>query len=387
MENYSVSELGNVNDFNVLQLPNIARVQAENKTEFAMYSKRIEPCGTRLYVYNDRIVVPRELRSAMLNWYNESLLRPAMNRMKAMIKANFYWKGMDANIENLVRNCPKCQIFKKTTVRPVGHVPVRESRSVAPWERVHVDCVGPWSVDVSIHESRKVIKRTILALMMICEATLWPEIVLVQNTKSWHVAHMFDSTWLCQYPRPVIVVFDNGGEFVVVEFEELLESYRMEGVPTTVRNPQSNGCVECMHLTAADMLRTLSLEVDTECPIRISDSLNTACQAVAWGLRTTMSTVTKMSPGVTIFNRNMIFNFKLRANWDAIEKKRDKLALSDNEGENSKRIPYEYSVGKKVLIVHKKYERVRKIDIAATERPLVIVRINDNGTVVTQRSK
>ena len=90
---------------------------------------------------------------------------------------------------------------------------------------MHVNCVGPWSVDVSIHDSGKVIKRTVLALTMICEATLWPEIALIQNMKSWHVAHMFDSTWLCQYQRPSAVVFDNGGELVSVEFEELLESY------------------------------------------------------------------------------------------------------------------------------------------------------------------
>ena len=294
---------------------------------------------------------------------------------------------MDVDIENLVRNCPKCQMFKKTTVRAVGHVPVCGSRSIAPWERVHVDCVGPWSVDVSIHDSGKVIKRTILALLMICEATLWPEIALVQNTKSWYVAYMFDSTWICQYPRSTAVVFDNRGEFVSVDFEELLESYRVEGVPMTVKNPQSNGCIERMHLMAADMLRTLSLEIDTECPIRISNAVNTAYQAVAWGLRTTVCTVTSMSPGAAIFNRDMIFNFKFRVNWDAIEKKRDKLALADNERENSKRIPNEYNVGEKVLIVCKKYERVRKIGDAPTEGPFVIVRINDNGTVVIRRSR
>ena len=387
LENYSVHELESVNDFDVLQLPYIARVQSENKDEFAKYERRTEPCGTRLFVHKDRIVVPRTLRNTMMQWYHESLLHPGMNRMKATIKSNFYWKGMDTDIENLVRNCDKCQIFKKTAVRPVGHVPVRASRSVTPWDRVHVDCVGPWTVDIRIQDSDKVVKRTILALTMICEATLWPEIALVQNTKSWHVAHVFDSTWLCRYPRPKAVVFDNGGEFIGVEFEELLESYNVKGVPTTVRNPQANGCIERMHLTAADMLRTMSLEAETECPIRINDTLNTACQAVAWGLRTTVSTVTSMSPGVVVFSRDMIFNFKFRANWDAIEKKRDKLAMVGAERENSKRIPYEYSVGEKVLIVRKKYERVRKIGDAPTEGPFVILQINGKGTVVIQRSK
>ena len=113
VENYLVSELENVNDFDALQLPNIARVHAENKTKFVRYNKRIEPCSTLLYVHNDWIVVPHKLRNTMLNWYHESLLHPGMNRMKATIKANFYRKGMGVNIENLVRNCPKCQMFKR----------------------------------------------------------------------------------------------------------------------------------------------------------------------------------------------------------------------------------------------------------------------------------
>ncbi len=42
------------------------------------------------------------------------------------------------------------------------------------------------------------------------------------------------------------------------EFQELLTSYGVKPVPTTVRNPKSNGVIESVHLTMGDMLRTVT---------------------------------------------------------------------------------------------------------------------------------
>ena len=64
-----------------------------------------------------------------------------------------------------------------------------------------------------------------------------------------------------------------------------------------------------MHLTASDIMRTLDLEVETECPILINDAINTMLQATAWGLRTTVSKVTETSPVGAVFYRDMIINF------------------------------------------------------------------------------
>ena len=75
---------------------------------------------------------------------------------------------------------------------------------------------------------------------MICEISLWPEVARVANNKAWYIAKVFDNTWLCRYPRPKLVVFDNGNEFLGEEFQELLESYAIKGVPTMVKNPQAN---------------------------------------------------------------------------------------------------------------------------------------------------
>ena len=95
-----------------------------------------------------------------------------------------------------------------------------------------------------------------------------------------------------------------------------------------------------MHLTLADMLRTMTVIVDEECPIKKHDAIDTMVQSAVWSLRTTISTVTNISPGMAVFGRDMIFNFKMRVNWNQVEKKRDQVARRDNLRENSKRLPY-----------------------------------------------
>ena len=63
-----------------------------------------------------------------------------------------------------------------------------------------------------------------------------------------------------------------------------------------------------MHLTLAEMLRTMKVEVENDCPIRINDTINTMLQSAVWSLRTTIRSVTNVSPGISIFGRDMIFN-------------------------------------------------------------------------------
>ena len=335
---------------------------------------------------DNRIVVPEELRKTMLSWYHETLNHPGISRMKATIKKHFYWPGMDAEIVTLVKECDTCQRFKKTAVRPVGHLPLRDLRSAVPWERVRVDCIGPWKIPIYIISEDKKIHVKVSALTMVCEATLWPEIGRIFKMTAEHIAHKFDTNWLCRYPRPSVVIHDNGGEFNSNEFQELLESFSIKSEPTTVRNPQSNGILERMHLSIGDMLRTMDLEIEKRCPTEVQDVIDSMFQAAAWALRTTVSTVTNTSPGENTFQRDMIYNFKLRTDWEAIERKRLERAERDNVRENSKRKYHEYKVGDKVLIVRKSYERKPKLS-SPTEGPFKIIKVNNNGTVTVQKAK
>jgi hypothetical protein len=190
-----------------------------------------------LYAHQDTeaIYVPASLQTSILQWYRTTLQHPGIKRMQATLKEFFYWPGVDAAVESLVRTCATCQKCKLTVMKKYGKTPL------------------PAKTNSTLGRKSMLISSAHGTL-----GTGWPEFFAIRNKTSYHIALLFDSEWLCCYPRPARVVYDNENEFVGQEFQELLESYGIKPVATTIRNPKSNGVVERVHLTMGDMLWTMT---------------------------------------------------------------------------------------------------------------------------------
>jgi transposase InsO family protein len=166
---------------------------------------------------------------------------------------------MDQATAKYVKTCAVCQEIKITATKKYGKIPLPRSPDTKPWEEVHVDMIGPWTVQFTLVNQPGTTKvEQLLALTIVDKGTGWPEFVATQSKTSQKIAILFDGAWLCRYPCPSRVIFDNGREFTGGEFQELLHSYGMQPVPITIRNPKSNGRVDQVHLTMGDMLRTIT---------------------------------------------------------------------------------------------------------------------------------
>jgi hypothetical protein len=100
-----------------------------------------------------------------------------------------------------------------------GKIPLPANNKLTPWEEIHVDLIGPWDVHYNSKDvpGKSTIEK-IHALTIIDKATGWLEFIAIRNKSSYHITLLFDSNWLCRYPQPAKVVFDNGTEFVGQEF-------------------------------------------------------------------------------------------------------------------------------------------------------------------------
>jgi hypothetical protein len=373
-----------------LNLALIAEQQLEDeKLQSALASqqpgcKKIVRENVELYAHaqQETIYVPPSLRASLLQWYHSTLQHPGVKRMQATVREHFYWPGIDAAIESLVRTCDTCQRCKLTAVKRYGKIPLPATSTLAPWEEVHVDLIGPWDMQYnSTAVPGKSTIEKIHALTAIDIATGWPEFTAILNKTSYHVSILFDSTWLCRYPRPVRVVYDNGMEFVGQELQELLHSYGIKPVPTTVRNPRSNGVIERVHLTMGDMLRTMTF--------RGADwfqDMQRSLDAVAWAVCTTISPNIKYSPCHLAFNQDMLFHQAVKVNWAATSKERQRLVAASNEKENKGRINKQYTPGDQVLIImdadeHRSHPKMN----APTKGPYTVTQVHTNGTVQINR--
>ncbi|OWY96984.1 Pol Polyprotein [Phytophthora megakarya] len=165
--------------------------------------------GCMLVAYQQRIVVPGSLRDDLMDWYHQNLCHPGGTRQYKTMRQIFYWSGMDTMITKF---CHKCQTCKRAKVRGEEKPPPRTLKTVDPSDIVHIDLIGPYD-DGSY------------GVTMIDQATRWLEIGIQADRQALTTAETFDREWLCRYPRPREVVYDNGKEFIGEEFQELLRSY------------------------------------------------------------------------------------------------------------------------------------------------------------------
>ncbi len=236
---------------------------------------------------------------------------------------------MRTTIRSLTKSCKTCQTNKKWKLK-FSHLPSKTAITV-PWRGLCVDLIGPYTLK---GKDGRIID--FMALTMIDPATSWFEVVelpLVRRLKtitvngkessivekifdktSECIARLVNKTWLSRYPRCCYIMYNNGSEFIL-NFEYLCETYGIKHKPTTIKNPQANAILECLHQVLGQMLRTSEFDMaKTITP----DDVNVFLDNAAWAIRSTYHIVLKASPGAAIFGCNMLFDIPFIANWNKI---------------------------------------------------------------------
>ncbi|KAL7528933.1 hypothetical protein ACHAXR_002708, partial [Thalassiosira sp. AJA248-18] len=291
--------------------------------------------------FNNLVWVPPSCQANIIGWYHNTLLHPGVTRMVNSIGVTFCWKGLRPQVEEYVRTCELCQTMKITGKNKYGKPPlVPALRDKQPWEKVQLDCCGPWTVKVKLSNGEMVeFKIHLMSMVDLC--TGFPEFAALLNSTSKHAAETFDRVWLCRYPRPRQCGHDNGPEFMGAEFQEMCLSYDVEPKPTTVKNPQAQGVIKRMHLTLRDALRTTIFEEDSEA------DLDNLIQSCAYSLRTTVPSNLPYSPAQLAFGCDMIFRQSVKINWELVKQKRRVQAEANNTDTNKRRShapPMEYRI-------------------------------------------
>jgi hypothetical protein len=218
---------------------------------------------------------------------------------------------MRTQVEEHVKSCDECQRHKIVGKPNYGKLPlVPALRDKEPFEKVHVNCAGPWTVRVKDDLDSVESPYQIHILSMVDACSSWCELALIPTANSKSVAAQFDANWLCRYPRPSEVGHDNGNEFMGEEFQELLISYDIKSKPTTVKNPTAQSVVERLHLTLGDQLRTSLYSGD-----RWQEDVNVLIQACAWANRTTVSSSMPYNSSQLTFGMDMIFRQKVKIDY------------------------------------------------------------------------
>ena len=120
--------------------------------------------------HNSKMIIPKDLRRKILDWYHHYLQHPGHDRMYATINATMTWKGQQEAVRRYTNKCPQCQKNKKNA-KKYGKMP--EKLCVTePWHTLCVDLIGPYTL-----KGKDKSEIDFMCLTMIDAATRWFEMV------------------------------------------------------------------------------------------------------------------------------------------------------------------------------------------------------------------
>ena len=200
------------------------------------------------------------------------------------IASLFIWEDMMQDITEYVQSCHTCQTKgdkNKPTPSEIREMPIE--RLIGG--RVHIDTYGEIPVD---ENGNKYI------LVFICAFSRYAKMVAVPSKDAVTVAKAFRDAWVCTFGVPLVVVSDNGTEFLNEVMGAFLNMMGTEHRTTSAVHPQPNGKVERVNATVRNFLQSY---VDWS-----KDNWSDCLATLNFAYNTSIHIGLKLSPFEVVFN-------------------------------------------------------------------------------------
>ncbi|KAF0160877.1 MAG: hypothetical protein FD157_4172 [Rhodocyclaceae bacterium] len=201
----------------------------------------------------------------------------------------YWWPDMKTNVKKILVTCAICQRIKSDGVNSTA--PMTPIPSKRPFERVHIDLVGPLANS----------KGYRYILVMVDAFTKWVEAIPLRDKSAETVAWAVLTTWVTRYGWMDRIHSDQGTEFENQVMHGLCDWAGTIKTRTTPYHPQGNGAVERVNRTIREAVTAICEEFGT----KWTDALPFAL----WSMRSAVSRTTGSTPYYLLFGREMRLPF------------------------------------------------------------------------------
>ena len=175
-----------------------------------------------LLLYDERLVIPQQMRMEMLDRLHEGHL--GITKCRGLATSSMWWPGIGAAIQEMVSRCEACVKHRPVCMEPLlpSEFPKR------PWERLAMDL---FEFDGQTF------------LLVVDYYSRWIEVKHMPTQTSKRVIQRLKAI-MSVHGIPEIIVSDNGPQFASDEFACFARKYGFLLVTSSPRYPQSNGMAE-----------------------------------------------------------------------------------------------------------------------------------------------
>ena len=183
------------------------------------------------------VVLPQVLSGAALQLAHEGLGHNGSPRTYALLKRNYFWKGLKPMVKRHVQSCRFCQEHNKQSVK---YSKYNFEAEPAPMKFISMDLIGEFHPPSS--------KGNRYALTVICMFTGYAFCIPLPDKKAETVLRAYMNHVYCKHGGSLKILSDNGTEFKNKLMEEVSKELGVEyKVYSPPYRPQSNGRIESFH--------------------------------------------------------------------------------------------------------------------------------------------
>ena len=175
-------------------------------------------------LWGGRVVIPPKGRDFILMELHGG--HPGVSRMKALARNIVWWPGLDAMVENMIKNCSECQQVEPL---PASEPLQLWSWPSRPWTRLHIDYAGPM-------DGR-------MFLVVVDSHSKWLEVIPMKTATAKTTVQRL-RTLFSKFGVPESIVSDNGPQFAAAEFQDFCKLNGIRHMLIAPYHPASNGLAE-----------------------------------------------------------------------------------------------------------------------------------------------
>ena len=233
-----------------------------------------------------RLCVPAELRPRLMYAYHDTPISAhrGAEKMYSLMRLNYFWRGMFADIQNWTQSCVRCSKAKAMPkYRRAKLQPIVEHR---PMGMINVDLIGPMQL---CPEQYKYV------LTMVDRATRYCFAVPIPDASAVTIAKAIFSEVISKFGLVDYLVSDRGLNFTSPVVQHLCSLLGTKRILTSAYRPSSNGLVESFNGVFKKKLLALAGEHPETWPQYVD--------GVLYALRTTTIESLGVSPYELLFGR------------------------------------------------------------------------------------
>jgi hypothetical protein len=132
--------------------------------------------------------VPESLQTRLIDWLHKNLGHTGSTRTVNSILQTFGFLALKRKVDEIIKSCNTCQRHKRCNKKLYGKLLLVSTLcNKEPWECIHVDCIGPFKIQVEDTNKWAYILE-IHCLTMVNSCTNWSEATPLLNHSAKHAA-------------------------------------------------------------------------------------------------------------------------------------------------------------------------------------------------------